>query len=518
MPTGLRVLLVEDSELDAELLLRELRQHGFETTCQRVDSRSGLEQALAANSWDLVLSDHNLPGFSGTEALQLVRRAAPDIPFIVVSGSIGEDHAVEAMRAGAGDFIVKGKYHRLIPAVERELREAEHRQEQRRTTAALVESQQQLRQAQKLEAMGRLAGGVAHDFNNLLTAILGFADLVLGGLAADDPNRPDIEEIRAAGKRATDLTRQLLAFSRQQVLDQTVLDLGAIVEDVTRLLQRVIGGHITLTTQSQPGLWSVKVDRTQIDQIIMNLAVNSRDAMPNGGTLTIETANVDVTADDEPKRPPRAGEYVMLRVQDSGAGIPADILPRIFEPFFTTKGENRGTGLGLSTVYGIVQQSHGSLFVDTAPGKGTSFTIYFPRTLDVVSFDRPPIERATARGDETVLLVEDEDGVRELASRVLRKQGYSVLATSSPDEAIDTMAARNGSVDVLLTDVVMPGMSGPQLAARLRAVYPSLRVVFMSGFTGDNVNLDQLRGEDILAKPFTPADLARRVRDVLTAA
>ena len=516
MPTGLNVLLVEDSEADAELVLFELRRRGFSPVATRVDSEPALQAALSDGRWDLVLSDHNMPGFTGTDALRVVKHVSPDLPFIIVSGSIGEEHAVEAMRAGANDFIVKHQLHRLAPAVERELRESVLRAEQRRTTAALNDSQQQLRQAQKLEAIGRLAGGVAHDFNNLLTVVLGFTDLVLADLPPDHRNRPDIEEIKEAGTRAVELTRQLLAFSRRQVFNESVLNLSVVVEELARLLRRLVGAHIAIRTETASDLWPVKLDRSHLDQVIMNLAVNARDAMPDGGSLTIETLNTVVERGGLPQRPPEPGEYVTLRVRDTGSGIASDVLPHIFEPFFTTKEVGRGTGLGLSTVYGVVQQSHGSIFVDSEIGRGTTFTLYFPRTLEAPVTERPAAVPAMSRGSETVLLVDDEAGVRELLTKVLTQNGYRVIAADSPAAAIRWMTGPEAApVDVLLTDVLMPEMTGPQLAERVQALHPSIRVMLMSGFTaGDIGGVDRF---DVIAKPFTPAALIARLRDASAA-
>jgi two-component system, cell cycle sensor histidine kinase and response regulator CckA len=381
-PKPLSLLLVEDSETDAELLVRDLRRHGFVPRSRRVETEADLADALEQGGWDLVISDHNLPSFSSADALRLVKQRAPDLPFILVSGSIGEDYAVEAMRNGASDFVLKDRMHRLAPAVERELREAAQRVEQRRMAAALAESEQRLRQSQRLEAIGRLAGGIAHDFNNLLAAIIGYSKLTLSSLAPDDPLRHDIEEVKLAGERAVDLTRQLLAFSRQQVLHPTLLDLNTVVDTVTRLLRRLIGEHIVLNAQTSSDLWLVKADRSQIEQIVMNLAVNARDAMEKGGTVTIATRNITIEHANQPDVPPRPGRYVSLEVSDTGVGIAPDVLPRIFEPFFTTKEAGRGTGLGLATVYGIVKQSDGYIYVSSAVGMGTVFTIYLPDTTE----------------------------------------------------------------------------------------------------------------------------------------
>jgi two-component system, cell cycle sensor histidine kinase and response regulator CckA len=516
-PQPLSVVVVEDSEHDSALLLVELRRRGFVPTARRVDTAHGLEAALAEGGWDLVLSDHHLPGFSGLDALQIVKRLAPDLPFIMVSGTIGEEYAVEAMRAGASDFIIKDRLNRLAPAVERELREAEQRREQWRTTQALASSQEQLRQAQKLEAIGRLAGGVAHDFNNLLTAVLGYAELVLESLPPDDARRPDIEEIRRAGEKAVGLTRQLLAFSRRQVLDPRVLDLNDVVRDVERLLRRVIGEDIGLEVRLGDDLWPVKADRTQIEQILMNLAVNARDAMPDGGRLTIETSNVEIHTADDPTRPGRPGRYVALSMRDTGHGIPEDVLPKIFEPFFTTKEAGKGTGLGLSMVYGIVQQSDGFVFAQSTPGQGAAFTAYLPETLEREDAEPRTASGAPPAGGAVILLVEDDSAVRDLAAKVLTQHGYHVIATADPIEALHAAQATAGRLDLLLTDVVMPGMDGPSLARRILEARPALRVVFMSGFTGEIT--DKLRTfgptAGFLSKPFTAGGLAEKVREAL---
>ena len=515
MQNPLKILLVEDSENDAELLVLELRRHGFAPDVTRVESAPSLKRALAAGTWDIVISDHSLPGFSGTEALGIVRAHSPDLPFIVVSGSLGEEHAVEAMRAGARDFVVKTRLHRVVPVVTRELRESAQRQEQRRTEAALAESQNQLRHAQKLEAVGRLAGGIAHDFNNLLTAIIGYADLVLKALPGDDARRADVLEIRSAGARAADLTRQLLAFSRQQVLDATVLDLDDVVQESVRLLQRVIGEDVAIASHTEPGLWTVKADRTQMIQILMNLAVNARDAMPQGGTLDIGTRNVCVDTPGLPQHPQALGEFVALSVRDTGDGIPDDVLPKIFEPFFTTKGPAKGTGLGLSMVYGIVQQMAGHIFVDSTKGEGTTFTVFLPRTEEEAAAGVAAAPAAEA-GHQTILVVEDEVSLRELVTRVLRQCGYHVLGVTSAEEAMLAAHERSGPIDLLLTDIVMPGLNGVALASELRQARPELAVLFMSGYSGEGAGVYQrIDPTDLLPKPFSAGQLIRRVQEAL---
>jgi len=376
------VLVVEDSEDDVLLLLHELKRQGFDPEGTRVDSATSLANALETGRWDIVISDHNMPGFSGDEALRLVKERSPDLPFIVVSGTRGEDQAVEVMRAGASDFIVKSRLHRLAAVVEREIAETVQRREQRRTAEALEESQEQLRRSRQLEAVGRLAGGVAHDFNNLIASILTYTDIVMKNLPAGDRSREDLAEIKHAGTRAAHLTGELLAFSRQQVLKRTVIDLREAIEGIRRLLHGLVGPSIVIEVRHDRALGNIKGDLTQIEQVLMNLAANARDAMSGRGKLTIRTSNVDVPSTDVRLQPSAAGPYVRLEVADTGEGIASEILDKIFDPFFTTKEEGKGTGLGLAMVHGVVQQSGGSIFVESQPGHGATFTIYFPRTSE----------------------------------------------------------------------------------------------------------------------------------------
>jgi len=379
--------------------------------------------------------------------------------------------------------------------------------------------EQQLRQAQKMEAVGRLAGGIAHDFNNILTAITGYADLLLEDLGPKDPRRQDAEEIHRAADRAAGLTRQLLAFSRQQVLQPRVVDVNKLVSELEKMLRRLLGEDVKLATALSPIVGRVRADPGQLEQVIMNLAVNARDAMPTGGKLTIETADVRIdgaNAGDHYPAPP--GDYVMLAVSDTGTGMDPETQAHLFEPFFTTKEKGKGTGLGLATVYGIVKQSGGFIWVSSTLGAGSTFKIYLPR----VDAAAEPIAGAEAsnrvpRGSETVLVAEDEAPVRAVARQALERYGYHVLEASSAEAALDLAERYSGTIHVLLTDVIMPGLSGRELAVRLAGRRPETRVIYMSGYTDDAITRHGVLepGFVFVQKPFTPDTLARTVRDVL---
>ena len=380
--------------------------------------------------------------------------------------------------------------------------------------------EEQYRQAQKMEAIGSLAGGVAHDFNNLLSVILSYSSMLIHDLKPSDPMRADIEEIQSAGRRATDLTRQLLAFGRKQILRMTPLCLNDIVQGQEKLLRRLVGEDVELVFLPASPLGTVVVDASQIEQILMNLVVNARYAMPGGGRLTIETANAELDAEHtaEPSGG-SPGPQVMLAVSDTGVGMDKATQSRIFEPFFTTKGVGEGTGLGLATVFGIVRQSGGLIWVDSEPGKGTTFKIYFPRSdrkVDPTLSTKPP-PTPGRRGTETILLVEDEESVRTLASTILRRHGYHVLEAQNGGEALLICEQHGATISLLLTDMVMPRMSGRQLADRLKIVRPDLRVLFMSGYTDEGIVQHGVLhpGVAFLQKPITPDTLTQRVREVL---
>jgi len=499
VPRPLRALLVEDSPADAELLIHELRAADFDLTFERVETASEMKKALEHGEWDIVLSDYSLPTFSGPEALKIKQTLDVDIPFIIISGTIGEETAVSALKAGAHDFLVKGRLARLIPAIDRELRDAAERRERKQL-------EEQLNHAQKMEAIGQLAGSVAHDFNNVLTAILGFCELALSGMAPDAPERGDLVEIRNAGERAAGLTRQLLAFSRQQVLQPKVHGLNGLVNGVLPMLRRLVVENIEIAVSLESDPSNIKIDATQLEQILINLVVNARDAMPTGGRLTIGTRTDDAT------------DTVALIVADTGTGMDEATRARIFEPFFTTKGVGKGTGLGLATVQRIVKQCGGSIEVTSEMGQGTAFRINLPRVAHAVAAHAEG-RHAAARlaGSETVLIAEDDPAVRLLARLLLRRGGYTVLEAGSAAEAILVAQDCPKPIDLLLSDVIMPDSGGTPLIDRLRQTRPNLRVIYMSGYTDDAIVhhgvLDE--GTAFLQKPFTPQALAQKVRDVL---
>jgi two-component system cell cycle sensor histidine kinase/response regulator CckA len=641
MSTPLRVLIVEDSDDDVLLVVRALTRGGYDLSHERVETIADLSEALTTRAWDLIISDHRLPGITSFDVLRTVRHYQLDVPFIIVSGIIGEESAIEALKAGAHDYILKGNLTRLIPAVQRELRDSADRAARRQAQEALHQSENrfrvlienvsdlitvlsadhrivyqspaseailgylpdemigtdlfdivdaedraildnhiqiaranpkatrrgeihvqhrdgsrhvleiivksvlddptiagivvsgrditereeleaQLRQSQKMEAFGQFAGGIAHDFSNLLTVIIGFGELLHTKLPADSPYREAVQQIRQAGESAASLTRQLLAFSRRQIIAPKELDLNEVVEHFGKMLRRVIGEDVNLVLTLAPRLGIVKADPGQIEQILMNLGTNGRDAMPRGGDLSIVTANVVLDQAYVQTHPAaKPGPYVRLSVTDTGTGMDPTTRARIFEPFFTTKEEGRGTGLGLPAVYGIVSQSGGSIDVSSQLGHGTTVTVYFPRVvtpLSPVDSHYPSIE--VPGGTETILVVEDDQRLRKLVRIVLEGSGYTVLEADGAEQAFSIAAAPEQPIDLLLTDVVLPDVGGRQVAERLLAMRPGLIVLFMSGYTDDIVLRQGVQEAAInfLPKPLTPSSLVKKVREVLDTA
>jgi nitrogen-specific signal transduction histidine kinase/CheY-like chemotaxis protein len=380
-------------------------------------------------------------------------------------------------------------------------------------------TEEQVRSSQRLEAIGRLAGGVAHDFNNLLSVILGYARFAVDGLRAGDPLRDDMEEVRRAAERAAGLTKQLLAFSRKQVLNPRVVSMNTVLREMEPMLRRLVGEDLELKSFLAADLGNVKADPSQLEQVLMNLVVNARDAMPDGGQLTIETANADLDAGYAARHAgTEPGPHVMLSVSDTGCGMDEATQARLFEPFFTTKEPGKGTGLGLSTAYGIVRQSGGSIWVYSEVGKGTTFKVYLPRVFAATD-SSPVLSVPPEDSSETVLLVEDDDGVRALARRILSGAGFEVLCASNGGEALLCCERHAGEIHLLLTDVVMPLMSGRQLAERIEALRPGTKVLYMSGYTDDAIVHHGVLepGTAFVSKPFSSGELVRKVREVLDA-
>jgi PAS domain S-box-containing protein len=641
MSTPVRLLLVEDSESDAELIVLELRRHGYEVASERVDTAAALRAAMDSETWDLVICDHSLPGFGSDQALSIVRQTRPEPPFVILSGAIPEAEAVEAMKAGARDVVPKSNLSRLGPVVDRELSEASNRRRVREgidelhdseaRMRAIVDSaldavltidqtgavldfnpaaeamfgrarsevagipladvlippsyraahrrglehfvttgeapilgqrlelsalradgsefpieltvahtrvggtslftgsirdlterkslEAQLRQAQRMEAVGELAGGIAHDFNNLLTVIRGYADVALASLPSDDVNRMPVTEIRQASDRAASLTAQLLAFGRRQLLRPELVTLNLLVDGAQGMIRRILPEDISIELHLATDPPVVEVDRGQFEQVMLNLAINARDAMPTGGVFTIETATVDLDSTSVAARPAvTPGRYHMLAITDTGFGMDAATQARIFEPFFTTKEVGEGTGLGLAMVYGTVKQSGGSIWVYSEPGRGTTIKIYLPIAEGQAgSAPVPPhLERELKLPSLSLLLVEDDPQLRRLITDALERAGCSVIAVESASEAL-AVIDKLEHLDLVISDVVMPGMNGLDLVRLLRERRPGLRALFMSGYASPVV---EARGVDIAAerflqKPFTLVQLASAVQETV---
>ena len=625
------MLFVDDCSEDVRLSIRTLEKAGYEIHPHAVDTREQFRQSLDSGEWDLILCDYRLPGWSGADVLAMVRESGRELPVVLVTGTLGEETAVEMIKLGAADFVLKQRLFRLPLAIERALREKQIREERKRaedrlrlfgrilesstdavailtpeglfseqnaahqalteysieelrghTPAVLVgdahfqehweavlagsrweqESrirtksgrektveasvfaihgeagqvlclvaivrdvserhrlQEQLQQAVKMEAVGRLAGGVAHDFNNLLNVIIGYSELMLErrNNSAEFLER-GAREIRKAADRAAGLTRQLLAFSRQQVLEPRILDLHEVIAEMKDLLRRMLGEDVELALTSAESLGRVRADPGQIGQVIMNLAANSRDAMPHGGRFVIETSNFEVGQSfsaEHADMPP--GPYVVLSVADTGSGMTPETCSHIFEPFYTTKEKGRGTGLGLATVYGIVKQSGGYIWVDSRLNQGTAFSIYLPRVEALPEPGQPVAAPAgNFQGSETLLVVEDEEGVRVLVRDFLRMNGYTVLEAPHGEEALRVAGQHAGNISLMITDVIMPGMNGRELAERMAVLRPAMKVLYISGYAESTVYRKGVLepGAQFLQKPFGPPDLGRKVRDVL---
>jgi signal transduction histidine kinase len=508
MSKPIRVLIVEDNEDDADLLVLELRRGGYAPEFVRVDTAAAMEAALT-EAWDVVVSDWGMPRFSAREALAMVQRRGLDLPFIIVSGTVDEATAVEAMRAGAHDFMAKGHFVRLIPAIERELREAAGRAERR-------EIERRLRHAQKIEVMGQLTGGIAHDFNNLLGIIVINAELLQGAVEGNPEQEELAGQILASAMHGADLTHRLLAFARQQPLSGEVVALDELLPRIVAILERTLGAGIAIKTILADRLWRARIDPSQVEDALLNLAINARDAMPGGGTLTIETANVvldehyaELHAEATP------GDYVMLAITDTGTGMAPEVLERATEPFFTTKQPGKGTGLGLAMTYGFVRQSGGHMSIYSEVGTGTTVRLYLPRATGEVA--RPassPVARMGTAAGEVILLVDDNAGLRRMTKRMLTGLGYRVHDAGDGNQALALLDAGEG-IDLLFTDVGLPGgFDGYELAERARRRHPGLKVLFATGYGGE-AQVARQGGDPLILKPYRGDDLAARIRAAL---
>jgi signal transduction histidine kinase len=516
MSEALRILHVEDSESDTALLTRLLKKAGYEVQVHRVEDGGAMRSALADEAWDAVIADYQLPSFGALEALHILQENGQDFPFIVLSGTIGEDRAADLMRAGAHDYVLKNNLARLVPALERECKEARARSQHRLSEVRQRELEEQFRQAQKMESIGRLAGGVAHDFNNLLTVISGYAEMALGDLAPQHKVRDQIQEIAKAAARASGLTRQLLAFSRQQPIEPQPIAVNDLLRNLEKMLVRLVRENVELNLELSADTGELRADPGQIEQVIMNLVVNASDAMPEGGRLLIETCRI--VADRqfaEGHLSVVPGPYVAISLSDSGTGIAEDVKARIFEPFFTTKEPGKGTGLGLSMVYGIVTRSGGSIRVYSEVGRGTIFKLLFP-AIETDSSRAAAAAPADVlpSGTETILLAEDEASVRAYTQRILEIHGYTVLTAANGREAVEVARRHTGPIHLVLADAVMPHLGGAGLALEMESVRPGVPVINMSGYS-ERFWRETKASPNYLQKPFTAATLLTRVRSLI---
>jgi two-component system cell cycle sensor histidine kinase/response regulator CckA len=513
MGQELRLLIVEDSEFDAALLILELKKGDFDVTHLRVQTEGEMLTALREQSWDLIISDYSMPRFSAHAALAVAKEQTPDIPFIVVSGTVSEEVAVEVMRAGAQDFMSKSKLARLMPAIKRSMREAAGHVAHRTI-------ERQLRQAQKMEAVGQLTGGIAHDFNNLLSVIVGNIEILLDHLEDNPEGKVLANDALNGALHGAELTRRLLAFSRQQPLSTQIVNINGVILNILTMLRRSLGERVQIVTKLEDDLWRVNIDPSQLEDAIVNLAINARDAMPDGGTMTVSTENISAATDGTTlPNGAKSGNYIRLSLKDTGTGMSADVVERAIEPFFTTKEQGKGTGLGLSMVYGFAQQSGGLLAIDSQLGSGTSINIFFPSAQADVQ--RTPTEQPARetlpRGGETVLLVEDNVALRRMVKGQLLGLGYHVIEAETGAAALAALTT-DQKVDLLFTDIGLPGgMTGFQLVESARIQQPGLKVLYTTGYAKPDSHHDSAQSDIqyVLRKPYRRQELAEKVRAAL---
>jgi signal transduction histidine kinase len=515
MKSPIHILHLEDNPGDARLVQSTLEAADIRCATRRVRGRDDFVAALEQGGIDLILCDYALPDFDGMSALKIARANWPAIPFVFVSGTLGEEQAIESLKSGATDYVLKERLSRLVPAVNRAMQEVKERAERRRVEAQFIE-------AQKMEVIGHLAGGVAHDFNNLLAVIMGYSDLTIQKFGDNREIRSNLETIQSTAGRAAGLTRQLLIFSRKQTVQPSVLDLNVVVQELEIMLRRLIDENIELTFAPGREIGRIKADSGYVGQVLMNLVINARDAMPNGGKITVATSNATLDENYERAHPGAiAGDCVMLSVSDTGTGMTEEVKAHMFKAFFTTKPKGKGTGLGLATCQTIVQQSGGHIGVYSEVGQGTTFKIYFPRVEQPVDVAASSIQTGPLpRGTETLLVVEDEPAVRHLARDVLEAQGYKVLRAANGLHAMFVAREHKGPpIRLVITDVVMPQMGGKVMAEWLHTADPNLKILFTSGYTDDAITRHGVLepGVEFLPKPYVTATLVRKVREMLDA-
>jgi len=512
MKIPLNVLHLEDDLRDRELVRETLEAEGIRCEIECVETREAFVDALGHAGLDLILADYRLPSFDGLSALEIAKEKLPGVPFIIVSGSMGEDPAIESLRRGATDYVLKHRMSRLRSAVMRAMQEVDERAEK----AVL---QKQLQAAQRMEAIGTLAGGIAHDFNNALTGILGFSELLKIRLAGNEKAIRDLDEILRCAERASTLTRQLLTFARRQVMAPVNLNMNGVVDELMKLIRKLVGEQIEVKAILGENLPTVRADRGQLEQVLMNLCINSRDAMPGGGQILVETTS-EVLGEEFAGRHPYAapGTYTVLSITDTGIGMDEEVQRRAFEPFFTTKAPEKGTGLGLSVVYGIVKQHNGIITIYSEPGRGTTFRVYLPVVEAAPDVTVHVTQKPIRGGTETVLVAEDEKSIRDLIERILLDLGYKVVLASNGQEAVEASKNRT-DLSLAILDVVMPRLGGKEAFEAIMRNRPELKAIFMSGYSADAIHESFVlkAGVPFLQKPFGPTILARKVREVLDA-
>jgi two-component system cell cycle sensor histidine kinase/response regulator CckA len=511
MAIPLRVLIVRDSEDDSQLAARELERAGYEADWKWVNSLDGLAKLCDLGKWDVIISDVSFAHFSGADALEMVRSRAMDTPFVFILGAAGEELGALAPKESEQSYLVKSDLRGLAPAVQRELKEYADRLEH-------VRLEKSVQHLLKFEAIGRLSGGIAHDFNNMIGAIIGWAELGCQETRAGSKSHVRFEKIREQSQRAANLTSQLLAFGRKQVLQPRILDLNVLIREEMAFLGRVIEKDIEIRVILDPILRVTHADPTQIQQVLMNLCLNARDAMPHGGELIIETSNFEIDEEFKRNRPTAVpGSYVLLKVTDNGVGMDPDVAEQIFEPFFTTKELGRGSGLGLATVYGIVKQHGGSIYVQSTKGRGSSFEVYLPASAG----EHEPIESSQNQqevaGTGTILLAEDHDGLRESAQEMLHALGYEVIAVGTGTKAVGVFKENAQRINLVMMDIVMPGLGGPDAYVQMCKIRTGVPVIFTSGYAPKSETLLSLLDQkaEFVQKPYDYPKLSRIIHEAM---